>query len=102
MPVPTAVPPMFISRSQSAAWASFSRCRCDRVAVGGELLAQPDRGGVLEMGAARLHDVVERRPLGQQRRRQPVERAERGGSVASMASRMAVGITSLVLCAMLT
>ena len=27
MPVPTAVPPMFISRSQSAAWVSLSRCR---------------------------------------------------------------------------
>ena len=34
MPVPTAVPPMFISRSQSAACASFSPVALHRVAVG--------------------------------------------------------------------
>jgi hypothetical protein len=50
-----------------------------RVTVRGELLAQPDRGGVLQVGAARLDDVVERRPLGQQRGGEGVERRERGG-----------------------
>ena len=49
------------------------------VAVGGELLAQPDGRGVLQVGAAGLDDVVELGALGQQRRGQEVERGERGG-----------------------
>ncbi len=83
--------------------ASFCRCRRDRMPVRGELLAEPDRHRVLQVRAARFDDVVELLSLapGAPRR---ADRTRPGcaGRAASVARRIAVGITSLVLCAMLT
>ena len=49
------------------------------VAVRGELLAEPDRRRVLEMGAAGLDDRVELDALGQQRVGKAVERGQQAG-----------------------
>ena len=70
--------------------------------VGRELLAEPNRRRVLQVRPPGLDDVVEGLSLGQERPRSMSIASRSDGSVASVASRMAVGITSLVLCAMLT
>ena len=46
----------------------------DRVAVGGEFLAEADRGRILQVGPARLHDPVKRLAFGRERPRETGER----------------------------
>ncbi len=76
MPVPTAVPPS----GSSARRGSVAAHPLDAVAhlrgVAGELLAEGDRGGVHQVGAAGLHDVRELRCLRLQATREQLERRD--------------------------
>ena len=74
----------------------------DRDAVRAELLAEPDRHRVLQMRATALQHVVELLALGEERIAQLGNADTRSRARASAPRRMAVGITSLVDCAMLT
>ena len=102
MPVPTAVPPILSSRSQPAASVSFSRWRA---AVRPYAVNScPSRIGVASWRWVRplLTMASNARPRSSSDAARRSIAAVSAGSVASVASRMAVGITSLVLCAMLT
>ena len=60
MPVPTAVPPSGeLAPGASRALRSRPHAVLDLAGVAAEFLAQADRRGVLQMGAADLDDVVE-------------------------------------------
>ena len=58
MPVPTAVPPSGSSARPLDAASMRSTPSFDLARVAAELLAEADRRGVLQMGAADLDDVV--------------------------------------------
>ena len=76
--------------------------RAHRRAVGGELLAEPDRDGVLQVRAARLDHAVELDPLLAEGLSEVARRRKRRASIRSEASLIAVGKTSLVDWAMFT
>ena len=101
MPVPTAVPPSGSSPTRGSASRSRSTPSLDLRGVAAELLAERDRRGVHEVGAARLHD----RPrtaarLAPQRRGEVLERGEQldGRSSRTAARWMADGNTSFDDC----
>ena len=102
MPVPTAVPPMVISRSQSDAWASFWRWRWTVWPYAAN--SWPRRMGVASCRWVRpdLMTSSNSVPLARNAVASTSRAASVEGSVASIARRIAVGMTSLVLCAMLT
>ncbi len=72
--------------------------------IAGQFLPEPDGRGVLKMRAADLHDVVVGLGLFPKRRQQGESSAGKSDSFIAMAADtcMAVGITSLELCSMLT
>ena len=74
----------------------------DARGVPAELLAQRHRHRILQVRAADFQHVGEGRGLGVQRRRERRARTRRAAVADRSASRVAVGYTSLVDCAMLT
>jgi len=99
-PVPTAVPRSLDHGGRRPCVRYASTIALDGVPVRGELLAEPDRRGVLEVGAPDFTIPSNALPFAANARARRVSASVIAASCDKAARRIAVGITSFVDCAM--